>query len=273
MAGPRTSPSSPWIRRYAPAPDAPVRLVCLPHAGGSAAFYSGVARTLSPRVDVLAVQYPGRLERRREPPMESLTELADALVDELLPWADRDLAVFGHSLGAMVGFEVARRLEARGRAPVALLVSGRGAPSRHRREFTERPADPVLIQQLRRLGGTDPRVFDNEDLVELALPVLRADYELVENYRYRPGPPLSCPVTALNGVDDPKVTTADVEAWREHTTAAFDSVTYPGGHFYLVDRPGEVTGAIADRLARRAGSRRGEPSTAGATRSAGEGTE
>ncbi|MFE7927869.1 thioesterase II family protein [Streptomyces sp. NPDC057456] len=245
----RESPlASPWIRRYAPAPEAPVRLVCLPHAGGSATFYSGLARRLAPDVDVLAVQYPGRLERRAEAPMKELAALAEALVAELTPWTDRAFALFGHSLGAMAAFETARRLEAVGRPPVALFVSGRGAPSLHRREFGPQLDDALLLRQMRGLGGTDPRVFADEELMRLALPVIRADYRMVEDYRYVPGPPLGCPVTALNGRTDPKVSAPGVDAWRHHTTASFDSLTFPGGHFYLVDRHEEVTTALTDRL-------------------------
>ncbi|GGZ29553.1 oleoyl-ACP hydrolase [Streptomyces olivaceoviridis] len=248
MSPRESSLASSWIRRYVPAPEAPVRLVCLPHAGGSATFYGGLARRLAPDIDVLAVQYPGRLERRTEPPMTDLTALAEVLVTELTPWTDRTYVLFGHSLGAMVAFETARRLEAAGRPPVALFVSGRGAPSRHRREFGPRLDDATLLQQMRGLGGTDPRVFADEELMWLALPVMRADYRMVEDYRYLPGPPLSCPVTAFNGRTDPKVSSPDVDAWRDHTTASFESLVFPGGHFYLVDRSEEVTAALIDRL-------------------------
>ncbi|MGW2330383.1 thioesterase II family protein [Streptomyces sp. NPDC001700] len=250
MTAASSAPNSAWIRRYSPAPDAPVRLVCLPHAGGSASFYAGLGKALGPRVDTLAVQYPGRMDRLHERLLTRIDDLAEGLVAELAPWSDRGIAVFGHSLGAVLGFEVARRLQAMGRPPVALFVSGRGAPSRHRREFSERPDDRTLIEQVRELGGTDPRVFDNEELVQLALPVIRADYEVVESYQYRPGPPLSCPVIALNGEDDPKVPDGGAAAWAEHTTGAFEEFAMPGGHFYLVDRRAEVAGIVADRLAR-----------------------
>jgi len=247
--------SSPWIRRYASVPDASVRLVCLPHAGGSAPFYSALAKSLSPDIEVIGVQYPGRLERWQEPLLENLAELADILTGELLPLAEGDLALFGHSLGTMVAFEVARRLQAHGRTPIHLFASGRGAPSRHQREFSERPDDSTLIQLMRGLGGTDPRVLDDEELVRIALPVLRADYTLVDTYRYEPGPMLNCPVTALNGKEDHKVTAADAEAWCEHTTGSFESVLFPGGHFYLVDQHAEVTSTLASRLADSRGSR------------------
>jgi surfactin synthase thioesterase subunit len=250
MTVPGAAPDSPWIRRYASAPSARTQLVCLPHAGGSAAFFMGVAKALSPDIDTLAIQYPGRLDRWREPLIENMTELADLLVAELAPWTDRGIAVFGHSLGALLGFEIARRLEAMGHAPVALFVSGRGAPSRHQREFSHRPDDQTLVHHIRKLGGTDPRVFNHDEALRLALPVIRADYEAVDSYCYERGLPLSCPVTVLNGADDPRVSPADAEAWREQTSAAFESLSFPGGHFYLVDQYAQVTDAIASRLSR-----------------------
>lgn len=118
-----------WVRRYHPAPEARHRLFCLPYAGGSASYFLPVARALSPHVDVLAVQYPGRQDRRHEPCVESVEELADLLVDIVKPWADRPLSLFGHSMGASVAFELALRLEALGIVPHSLFASGRRAPA------------------------------------------------------------------------------------------------------------------------------------------------
>lgn len=118
---------SPWFRNYGPAPDACVRLVCLPHAGGSASFYFPLARALSPKIEVLAVQYPGRQDRHAEPCVQNIEDMADRIAEALGPWTDRPYALFGHSMGAMVGFEVARRMEASGKGPLELFVSGRQA--------------------------------------------------------------------------------------------------------------------------------------------------
>ncbi|MFE3145567.1 thioesterase II family protein [Streptomyces sp. NPDC059218] len=244
---------SPWTQRYRPAPGAPISLVCLPHAGGSAPFFKGVAEALNPDTNVLAVQYPGRLERRNEPLITSLTELAERVVDELLPWTDRPLALFGHSLGSVLGFEVARRLTDKGRPPIALFASGRRAPWIQRPDFSHQLDGQGLLRAVAELGGTDPHFLDDEDLIRLALPAIRADYRAVETYRYEPGPPLGCPVTVLTGRDDPKVSADDADAWRVHTAAAFDVITLPGGHFYLVDQHTAVTGVLADRLADVAG--------------------
>ncbi|MFF1379619.1 thioesterase II family protein [Streptomyces sp. NPDC058308] len=249
-ANARTVENSPWIRRYNPADTARARLLCLPHAGGSASFYLPFSRSLAPDVDVLTVQYPGRQDRRHEPCVDSIAGLADALVDEVLPWADRPLAVFGHSMGAMVAFELARRLEQRGTQPLVVFASGRRAPSRRRED-----SSPVhlrdekgLIAELRALSGTDARVFEDEDLLRMALPAIRSDYKAAETYRYVPGPPLAAPVRAHVGVDDPKATLDEVRSWATHTAGGFEMDTHPGGHFYLTDQMPDVAAAVSRQI-------------------------
>jgi len=245
-----------WIRRFAPAPDIPVQLVCFPHVGGSAAFYVRMAAALCPKVDVLAVQYPGRLDRRREPPLESVAELADQVTTALAAWHDRPLALFGHSLGAVVAFEVARRLERDGRPPLAMFASARRAPSRVRPESAHLLDNDALIREVRTLGGTDPRIFDDDELIALALPVIRADYRAVETYRYVAGTPLTCPLIVLTGQDDQKVSLEDARAWAGHTTERCEVVTLPGGHFYLNEQLEAVTAIVVARLCAESARRR-----------------
>jgi surfactin synthase thioesterase subunit len=242
-------PASPWLRRLGPASSAPVRLVCFPHAGGSAVSYVKLAHALSPTVDTHAVQYPGRFERRHEPLPESITAVADAVVAELAPSRGRPTALFGHSMGSVIAFEVARRLEAMGCPPTWLFVSGSAAPSRQRRECTHLLDDPSFLGEVQKLGGTDRRLLDDDELMQLMLPVIRADSQALESYRYAPGPPLRCPVTALNGQDDPKVRRRTASAWRKHTTGRFRSLTLRGGHFYLVDQVPVVAAVIEGCLA------------------------
>ncbi|MFG3258660.1 thioesterase II family protein [Streptomyces sp. NPDC048172] len=237
-----------WIRRFHPAPEAATRLVCLPHAGGSASFYFPVSRALAPQVDVLAVQYPGRQDRLAEPCVESIADLADAVTERLLPWADRPLAVFGHSMGATLAFEVALRLEQRGITLQALFPSGRRAPSRHREETTHLRDDAGLVQAVKELGGTESQMLDDEELLRAVLPAIRSDYRAAETYRYRPGPPLSCPVYAMVGDSDPRASVDEVRSWGDHTEERFELQTYPGGHFYLNAQAPRVVDAITRAL-------------------------
>ncbi|NED93299.1 thioesterase [Streptomyces sp. SID11233] len=243
-------PGSPWFRNYHPSPDAPVRLVCLPHAGGSASFYFPVARELAPQVEVLAVQYPGRQDRRTEPAVTGLETMADRIAEELGPWADRPYALFGHSMGAAIGFEVARRMEAAGRGPTDLFVSGRRAPSLDRDDEWQPGTDEEVVAEIRKLNGTGGSLLDDEETLRMILPALRADYEALRGYRYRPGPALGCPVTAFTGDQDPKARVEDVRAWENHTRSGFGLRVLPGGHFFLVGQQEQVLRTIREQLAR-----------------------
>ncbi|MFI5528213.1 thioesterase II family protein [Kitasatospora sp. NPDC051853] len=240
-----------WIRRFHAAPGARVRLVCLPHAGGSASFYFPASRALAPQVDVLAVQYPGRQDRHTEPPVDDLDTLAGRICAALLPYTDLPLALFGHSMGALLAFEVARRLETHGVRLVQLMVSGRRPPCLPEWGRTHLLPDEQLLDDLRALDGTSAQLLGDEELMRMLLPTLRADYRAVETHRHRIGPPLGCPITVLTGDRDPKVTPLEACRWSEHTTEGFDLRVYPGGHFYLSEQLPAVLETITERLAHR----------------------
>ncbi|MCX4911506.1 thioesterase II family protein [Streptomyces sp. NBC_00878] len=238
-----------WIRRYRPRPDAGARLVCLPHAGGSASFYFPVATAMPEAVDVLALQYPGRQDRRAEPCVSNIPDLADLVTAALLPWTDRPLLFFGHSMGATLGFEVARRLERdHGVVLLGLFASARRAPSRKRAEAVYREDDEGIIREVRRLSGTDSAILDDVELIRMALPAIRADYRAAETYEYEPGPKLNCPLVSLVGDDDPKVDLDEARAWSEHTENTFEFRVFKGGHFYLTSHQPEIVRLLSSRV-------------------------
>ncbi|HEX4361471.1 MAG TPA: alpha/beta fold hydrolase [Pseudonocardia sp.] len=242
-----------WFRNFAPAPSAPVRLVCLPHAGGSASFYLPMARGLSPAVDVLCAQYPGRQDRRQEPCRATIGELADDLTEALLPWCDRPLALFGHSMGATVGYEVARRLEVRSEPgairPLRLFASGRRAPSVPANDHIHELEDAGILAELTKLSGTMSQILGDEEIMRMALPAIRADYTAAETYIDRADAPLRCPITVLTGDDDVRTTLEAARQWRRHTSGAFDFHVLRGGHFFIAEHMPAVLALIRDGLA------------------------
>lgn len=226
-------PTSLWIRRFNPVDDPNVRLVCLAHAGGSASFFVSTSRHLLPDCEVLAVQYPGRQDRRHEKPLEDVAELADTIAQQLVVWNDRPLAIFGHSLGAVVGYEVTHRLTELGSPPSALIVSGRRAPSRYREESVHLLNDRDLIAEVESLGGTNPLALADYEMAQMIIPALRSDYKAVESYRHIERSAFHTPIYAHVGLDDPQVSISEAEDWRNHTSGQFKLYKYRGGHFYL----------------------------------------
>ncbi|MFB8038547.1 thioesterase II family protein [Streptomyces sp. NPDC056004] len=239
-----------WIRNFHEMPGRKTRLVCLPHAGGSASFFFPVSRALSSELDVVSIQYPGRQDRRQEKCVETIGELARQIVEVLDPRpGGQPIALFGHSLGATLGFEMARLMEERDAAPVHLFASGRRAPSRSRDESVHLRDDEGILTELRELSGTDDRVLGSEEVLRMALPAIRNDYRAAETYVYEPGPALSCPITVFTGDNDPKVTLDEARAWSTHTSADFHMHTYTGGHFFLTDHQPAMLRTISGRLA------------------------
>jgi surfactin synthase thioesterase subunit len=237
-----------WCRRYRPARNATARLVCLPHAGGSAPFFLPVAAALSPGVDVVAIQYPGRQDRRGEQPLTDMDPLVDSVCRVLSGQFELPVTFFGHSLGASVGFEVVRRLEADGHFPVRLFASGRRAPSLSRGETVHLRDDAGLLSEVRRLNGTASSVLGDDELMRAALPALRADYQIAETHRCAPSDTVQCPVTVLTGDSDPKTTLDEANGWARHTTAACDVRVFPGGHFFLTDHVDAICGLLREHF-------------------------
>lgn len=242
--------STSWIRRYRPADGADVRLVCFPHAGGSASYFNPVATRFAPGVDVVALQYPGRQDRRREPLVRDLEELADLITAELLTLSDKPTVFFGHSMGALLAFECAWQLADKGVGePRALLLSGRRAPSSVRDEQVHRGGDARLLEELRQLDGTNAALMDDPDIRRMALDTLRGDLQAVETYvdaEHR----VTVPIVVFTGDNDPKTTIDEAQRWCDHTESTCRVLTYPGGHFFLDQHAGAVCDVIEDELAK-----------------------
>lgn len=235
----------PWIRQYHSAPEGETLLVCFPHAGGSASYFYPLSAALSPVTRVVSLQYPGRQDRLSERPLPSIHALADEITGALRDLMPRRLLLFGHSMGALLAFEVARRIEsARPRTTTCLVVSGARPPS-HVWAPKSRPLDDAtVLAEVRRLGGTDPTVLEDEQVLQMTLPALKGDFTALQDYRYAPGPPLNCPLTVLLGHADPRVGAEEAGRWREFTRAGCQLRVFPGGHFYLEHN----TPQIADTL-------------------------
>ena len=238
-----------WFRNFAPAPGAPVRLACLPHAGGSASFYVPMARGLSPSIDVICAQYPGRQDRRHEPFLATIGELADELAEALLPWCDRPVALFGHSMGSTLSYEVTRRLEAGSDVTlVHLFASGRRAPSVPANDHVHERDDEGLLAELKRMSGTMSRILGDEEIKRMALPAIRADYTAAETYVHDGGP-VRCPITVFTGDNDTRTSLDAARRWREHTTGAFDFHVFSGGHFFVAEQTPAILKLIRDKIA------------------------
>jgi len=213
-----------------------MRLFCFPYAGGNALnIYRSWPDYLPRDFEVCAIQLPGRGNRIREPAHTRLDALVRDVEPNIKPYLDKPFAFFGHSMGAMISFELARalrRLQAPG--PAQLFVSGRGAP--HLPD-PDPPAyhlpEAEFIAEIKSLNGTPKEVLEHPELMELMIPLLRADFSVCQTYSYVEGPPLDCPITVFGGLEDPKAGPELLEPWNLHTSAAFKLRMLPGDHFFL----------------------------------------
>ena len=250
-----------WIvdtrRPAAPAaPAAPaVRLFCLPFAGGGASTYAAWPALFPDGVEVCPVELPGRLTRWSEKPFDRADPLVEALATALAGELDGPYALFGHSMGALLAFELARTLRRRGAAePQVLFVSGGPAPHLPRRweQIHDQP-DDVVVARLRDLGAVPEDVYAEPELLELLMPTIRADFSVVETHVHRPEPPLGCPVVAFAGAEDREVPPDQVAPWHQHTTGSFTRQVLPGGHFFLHNARTALLDTVRAALADAAG--------------------
>lgn len=226
------------------------RLICFPHAGGSASAFRSWRAVLPSHVELQAMQYPGRESRFGEPMIDRMPDLVRLLTDELMTGGLRGpYVLLGHSMGAAVAYEVALELRRRGHpGPELLVPCARQSPVDPRRGEVHRGGDDVLLAELRRLGGTPPEVLADPDLRRAVLKVVRNDYRLSETYSPRPAEPLDCPILALVGDDDPECSAADGAGWSAVTTGLTTVSVFTGDHFFLNPRRRDVVAAVLSRL-------------------------
>lgn len=233
-----------------PNPQARMRLFCFPYAGGTAAIFHNWPRYLPSEIEVCAIQYAGRGSRLAEPLSEDVVDVMNGVYQDLQPFLKKPFAFFGHSMGALVSYEFARRLQREGQPePFQMFVSGCGAP--HARiidEPTYNLPEPEFIAELRRLQGTPGEVLDNTELMQLMMPVIRADFKASQTYTHVPGPPLECSLRAFGGLKDEMLPREKIEAWSKHTRGSFRAQMLPGDHFFLNTSQSLLTRIIAQEL-------------------------
>ncbi len=240
-----------WLPYRRPQSTPALRLFCFPYAGGSASAFRGWAEKLPDGVELCSVQPPGRERRMAEPAFTHMEPLVEELARVLEPVLDVPYAFFGHSMGAKVAYELARRLRRQSRAlPRLMLLSGSRAPHMPSDEDPIHPLpDDELVDELHRLGGTPKEVLDNDELMRLLLPLLRADFELNETYEHQPENPFDVPVAAYGGLDDEECPPETIEGWKQFTQGPFRRRMFEGGHFFLHEVPDELLREIQRDLA------------------------
>lgn len=239
-----------WLPYRKPNARAQLRLFCFPYAGGGASLFRTWANDLPPEIDVWPVQLPGRESRMREAPFWRVRPLVAALASALWPHLAMPFAIFGHSMGALVAFELARYLRRQqGPRPVYLFVAGFRAPQiPDPHPMYHQLPDDGFVAKLRDLEGTPEEVFQHAELMQLLLPVLRADFAVAETYVYTPEEPLECPITIFGGIQDHEARQAALAAWCTQTRASCNLHMLPGGHFFLQTAKTSLLQTIAEDL-------------------------
>lgn len=224
-----------WLIGGRPGSAAPTRLFTFSYAGGGASTFRQWNKLLPLQIDSYAVQLPGREGRFNETRITQFPDAILAIADALLPHLDRPFAFFGHSLGGLLAFETARHLRRlNAPLPVHLFLSGCSAPqTQYKKEAYSKLSDAAFIQSVKKYGGLPNEILQNSELVDLFLPILRADFSLFETYRYSEEAALDCPITAFGGLHDTETSEDHLNAWDVHTIQAFRLRMFPGNHFYL----------------------------------------
>lgn len=244
------SQKSLWVSIPRSNPAAKKRLFCFPYAGGGAAAFYPWTKQLAPGIELCQVHLPGREMRLREPLAQKMISLVHSLAEELSCYLDRPFAFFGHSMGALLAYELSRLLRSQeSRLPMHLFISGFRAPHLpDRQPHLRNLSDADFINHVKAFGGTPEAVFQNSELMDIFLPILRADFAVIETYQYVDDQPFDCPITAFGGCDDPRVNMEEMVSWREHTNKHFRLQVFNGGHFFIKQHQPQILQIISQCL-------------------------
>lgn len=244
--------SDRWVVRYRPNEQARLRLFCLPYAGGGASIFHAWPDGLPADVEVCGIQLPGRESRLREPAYARITPLIEALTDALIPYLDRPFAFYGHSMGALISFELACHIRrVYNKLPFCLYLAAYRAPQLPNPNIKIYHLPLEVFKVVLRADGIPETILQNEELMQAMQPTLRADFELCDTYEYQEEPPLACPFLIFGGLEDVRVKSADLEPWAVHSSASCSLSLLPGSHFFLHSAQDLLLAAISQDLKAR----------------------
>lgn len=230
-----TTSTNTWVKFFKPNPQASLRLFCFPYAGGGALNFCSWVDSLPKTIEVCPIELPGRGTQIKSPLLTRIEPLVEVIALALIPYLDKPFVFFGHSMGGLISFELTRLLRRKcDKSPTHIFISGRRAPQipLKKRPIHALPA-PAFLAELRRLKGTPEEVLEDAELMQLLLPILRADFAVLETYSYTDESSLECPLTVFGGWQDPEVSCDELEAWRQQTSATFSLYMVPGDHFFI----------------------------------------
>lgn len=238
-----------WCLNKTLKPDPKMRILFFPYACGGASIYRTWSQFFPSEIEVIPVQLPGRENRISEKPYSSLTELTDHLFESFKPLYDKPIALFGHSMGSLISYELSKRMQQSGIIPVHLFVSAHGAPDKSRHDTNDHLlSNDELINKLRKLSFTPEPVLQNKDLMQLLLPMIRADFALIETYQFKDGPLLECPLTIFGGTNDKEVSLSELDDWKYHTNDDFSKEIISGDHFFIHENASYIASAMMKKF-------------------------
>ncbi|XXM71416.1 thioesterase II family protein [Lysinibacillus sphaericus] len=240
---------SQWCFNKTIKPESKMRILFFPYACGGASIYRAWQNLFPSDIEVIPIQLPGRENRITENPYFDIDKLTDNLIEVLNPLFDKPVALFGHSMGSLISYELAIKMQLAGITPYHLFVSAHTAPHKSIRNTQDHLlSDDQLINRLRDLSFTPEPVLENKDLMRLLLPLIRADFAMCENYIDKHKTVLNCPITVFGGTNDKEVTISELDEWTKHTTSDFSKIVLDGGHFFVHDQASIISAEIISKF-------------------------